>query len=186
MMKYYLGIDPDLHNTGIALLDGAGAMVETWCVTIPTKLKGEAAVVSMAAALHLWLMDLSEFPGSVFTGMTVVVEGQEIYRGKTPNPMDILRLGQVAGAAVGVMGNACDRILLPTPNKWKGSVPKHIHQARTLTKLGVDYKVTSGSDRYAYPVDDSGNARPPFPKSKWKHIVDGIGLAQWGLKTTKA
>jgi len=98
-----LGIDPDLHNTAVAVADECD-IIHVRTVSVDREVKSRDAVVKMVQALwcHLPLI-LQEFgPVSV-----ICVEGQIIYDTKgrskgTQNPKSILMLGQVAGAALGL------------------------------------------------------------------------------------
>lgn len=75
--------------------------------------------------------------------------------------------------------NSKTRVFLPLPSQWKGSVPKEIHQARVLRKVGIEPKKGAG---YCYPADPKVLKRWGFPKGSWKHLSDAIGLALWGLE----
>jgi len=172
----FVGIDPDLHNLGFALVDAEGHVLKVNVVRVPKSFKGEEAVAEMISEaprnLDFWV------PEEVCRrGFTAAIEGQQIYYGKSQvRPDSLLLLAQVAGAAACAM-RICgaSTIILPRPRKWKGEVPKPIHQARILSRLGWAYKKTQG---YSYPTDPPkhlGSLRP----EEWKHVVDAIGLALW-------
>jgi len=173
-MSYVVGIDPDLHNTGVAIiLDGVVESVNV--CRVPKSLKGEAAVQAMlkqlSVDLPLWLEGVS------FHG---VVEGQQIYYGKSKvSPDSILLLSQVAGGASAILHAICaTSVTMPRPRKWKGEVPKPIHQARVLSRLGWLYKKTQG---YSYPTNPPSRLNKLRP-DEWKHVVDALGLAMWGAE----
>ncbi len=183
---FFIGIDPDLHNTGLALLNGdTGEVIEVKCVSSSGK-KEEEAVIAMARALRFeW------FPGYTYldTPSTVVIEAQEIYAGGgTKNPRNIMHLAQVAGAAIAIAIRITTgpkkNLWFPRPAEWKGQVPKRIHQARILKRMKWDCQKVGTKDRgYCYPtMPNSDLAREPLQKTQWKHVVDAIGLAQWGIK----
>lgn len=183
-MRYLIGVDPDLHHTGLALLNGdTGAVLDVLCITANGKTR-EDAVVAMVHALDVpWFIDhdLDDM------GIVVVVEAQELYLGGgTQNPRNIMHLAQVAGAALAAAACQFRRTVLhfPRPAEWKGQVPKRVHQHKTLGKLGWEHKQVGTDQRgYCYPTIGNGDvARPPLPKTQWKHVVDAIGLALWGME----
>jgi len=186
---FSIGIDPDLHHTGLALLcDGCDvgtelAVLDVKCIAA-AGLKCEAAVIEMVHQLSIdW------FPGSIGLGpVLITVEAQEIYLGgATKNPRNIMHLAQVAGAALACATRQFINPILyfPRPATWKGQVPKQIHQERTLDKLGWPCRrVGTLKGGYCYPTASSivDIARAPLPKTHWKHVVDAMGLALWGLQ----
>ena len=184
-MSLVLGIDPDLDTTAYAAArDGR---IE--CVGVVRVKKGrglEGLVTELCAHMDNVPADL------------IVVEGQQIYQGMRQRPDDILRLAQFAGVAAGLAAaqSGCFRVLMPRPQEWKGSVPKPIHQARVLTRLGWAYEQKGPPPKrragkmehagYCVPTNvprdvDLYDVRP----SDWKHIVDAIGLALWGVDQIK-
>ncbi len=194
-MKVSLGIDPDLHSIGLALVTPERVLA-VGVVRIPMKYKGDAAVQRMtlacAKAIPEWLCTLQGHPEFSPAALdVVVVEGQELYLVKAGNPDSILRLGQVAGAAFCVAQAACNprAAFIPRPKVWKGSVPKDIHQKRTLSRYGWKYK-SMGKGKEAWACPTSLGAYPllttvQMPQSSWKHVVDAIGLGRWGFQVTK-
>ena len=174
------GIDPDLHTLPIVDLH-----ITKLCVTridvFMLREKGETgpdAVIEMCAAV-------SCFEG--FRPAISVVEGQQIYKGKTKNPTSILMLGQVAGACLTLPAG---ETMFPLPKEWKGDVPKSVNQLRTLMYLGVysAFRKVGGKEPY-------WALRPHAPRlslfdrmptkmlqSDWKHTLDAVGLALWGAR----
>ena len=77
--------------------------------------------------------------------------------------------------------------------EWKGDIPKCVHQARVLKKRGMEYE-TRGSkgagrdSRYTVPTSGFDNIRTggKLGAGDWKHAVDAIGLADWGLAKLKS
>jgi len=171
-----LGIDPDLHNVGVAFLslDGTGAAV--------TVLKNPG------------VLGLAKSPPEDFyltPPHLIVVEGQTIYPGKTKNPKDIMHLSCAAGVLVGLLSASFESpIIMPEPREWKGSGPKQIHQGRILSRLGVEYdRAGTRQSGYCYPThwpDHAPQGAGTLNKGDWKHVVDAIGLAQYGLKEYKS
>jgi hypothetical protein len=167
---YHIGIDPDLHCTGIAVIDAEGKCIAAGKAAIKRSLTGRDACLAMTREIQLVMTDL--LPQIGLAGWTITVEGQEIYRGKskTINPRAIMLLATIAGA--GLTLPAVERYF-PSPQEWKGSVPKSVHQARVLSRQAWEV-VTNGE--YCYPK------HLPFDLSKgdWKHVTDAIGLAEHG------
>ncbi len=186
MEIFSLGIDPDTHHTALALTSTKGikglAVVE-----VGSKHKGQMAVAKMIEALAMtmptWLHRLK------VTHLAVIVaEGQQIYAGgKTKNWSSILKLGPITGAAAALARSSTLALVkVPTPMEWRGSIPKDVMQARVLTKRGIDYTMRgTGKARYCIPevsdLQEVDGARLIKPTG-WKHVVDAIGLADWGLK----
>lgn len=211
-MSYVLGIDPDLDTTAFAFVNANTSCVELVGVARPaTRVVGRkaermvAAIVKALSSVTSGGALLKPFHAAIHAAveghriLRVVVEGQQIYQGVRQRPDDILRLAQVAGAAAGVATHlaGATQLLMPRPQEWKGSVPKPIHQARVLERLGWPYerkgpapKRTMGKVEHAgYCVPTSVptdvalyDVRP----SDWKHIVDAIGLALWGVDQLKS
>jgi len=183
MSCFVLGIDPDLHNTAAAIV-GTSGVYDVKVFSIEKKYKGERAVAEITIQL---VNDLSQWLWKITHSITisaVVVEGQKIYSYTKADHTAIIHLAQVAGVALGAayggVRSPSTKLYLPAPSDWKGSVPKHIHQARVLKKMGIPFEVTNGKEPYCVPV--SAPALHVGRKSNWKHAVDAIGLAVWGVE----
>lgn len=177
------GVDPDTHGLAIAYLmyDTQRKKLTELKVTvlkISKSLKGVDAAVAMCRhpGLEKAMNRLGPAGG-------LVVEGQDSsYTGKTNTALtrDLLYLSLVAGAAIA--GGMQETIYHPTPHAWKGSVPKHIHQARTLTKAGIKYEIRGGKKPYPVPLQfDRFCLADNINAGDWQDINDAIGLALWGL-----
>lgn len=170
-----LGIDPDLHTTGCALVewhDGGLRALQTWIVRVADKFKGEEAeqkmILAIVADFHArmlgplmkdsWLGNPPEL---------ACVEGQEIYLRSVARPNDQLRIAHVAGAAAALCAYAGLKFSIPLPKRWKGQVPKIIHHARIRNKL-------------AWPIEAAVGWGTILP-SHQTHVMDAVGLAQWAL-----
>lgn len=180
---YFIGADPDLHNVALAVVDDAGVPCSVGVVEADGS-TGRGAVVQMVLALHtFWcgLRVIDLFPLEDIAGF--VVEGQELYagagKGRTQNPRDIVFLSAVAGAILNRFHRAWPKATMyfPSPQEWKGSVPKDIHQARTCAALGWTYKKAAGYCVPEAPPTLIGAAA--LKKSDWKHVLDAIALARW-------
>jgi hypothetical protein len=174
----YLGLDPDLHNTGLAVVDEEGLVAHVEIIRTAKCFIGEEAVQKMiqelARRLPMLMGTLDIIPDPEYLSCTV--EGQQIYLGTgAARPDSLLLLAQVAGAAAGILAPFCGHLTLPRPRKWKGSVPKPIHQARILGRMGWSYKKGQG---YTIPTAPPAHLTKLKPE-EWKHVVDAIGLAQW-------
>jgi Holliday junction resolvasome RuvABC endonuclease subunit len=178
----YLGVDPDLHRTGIALLTADLSICTVVCCKAKGTTGGEAVVDMLNAintAMGAIYADLNVPP------LAVVVEGQEVTyasRSKGANPQSIVLLAQVAGGAVALamVRWATEAVFhMPKPAEWKGSVPKEIHQARVMSKLGWSHERRSG---YCVPLGFGtmnvyGADR--LNVGDWEHVADAVGLALW-------
>lgn len=168
----FVGIDPDLRDTGIAVLNQYGDMV-AGTVVCARGARKEAQVLLMAEKLRWACREVMLAQHD--TEAMVVVESQTVAMHHTKNPGSIVLLAQVAGAAVVSAQETWTvrRTWLPRPNEWKGSVPKLVHQKRIARKMRWAATERSG---YVVPVD------PPVKLSKlsgWKHLMDAVGLALW-------
>lgn len=172
----FIGIDPDLHDLAIGYwLNGKPSHAEVIHVVRRKGRVKQAAVLDMVKAM--WALP-SMMPPSM---RAVAIEAQTLRRmgpKQHKRPEDIVVLGNVAGAALGMLALSVpkDRLLFPTPEEWKGSVPKAVMQARLYTDLDWGYEMV-GED-YARPM------RPPsafnnISAGQWKHVGDALLLARW-------
>lgn len=143
----------------------------------PARLKYRDAVPAMLRNLA---PELSIFIG-IHEPDLIIVEGQNAKFETNAHPQDQIWLGQVAGgaAALALQQTSGAELYMPEASEWKGSVPKPIHQKRILEGLG--WSPIKKTTTHSYPK------KPPredfdFTSGQWKHIVDAIGLALWGIK----
>ena len=172
----FLGIDPDLHHTGIAVCDAQGTVMGVECCMIPGKLKGEDAVIAMTRAISGSIANMVDcLEAEAFE--SVAVEGQHISF-RTPNPTDILHLAHITGAAIGVVNEMiAARLYIPAPKDWKGQVPKIVHQRKLLEELGWPHQ-SYGDQKSGYTIPTNPPVGKMLKQTHWKHVVDAIGLAR--------
>lgn len=157
----YLGIDPDTNATGVCRLTTVSPgvdRVELWSVVgvgvdLQDRLKG------MAKAMRL--------DGSCAYD-EMAVEWQALRPGREKNPNAMMAVMAVAGMAlaahVPVDLNFRDKVHLPIPSEWKGTVPKEVDQERTLR----DAKLSLDSPEFEH-----------VPRKFRTHCVDALGLCLW-------
>jgi len=172
----FAGIDPDIHVLSMAMVDENRELLGVH-VTKASGFKGLAAAAHM---IRQFRKDIVDYVYPADTLVALAVEGQDVgYTGRTnaANPQDLIPLAAVAGGALAAV--YARRTYFVKPNMWKGSVPKKIHQRRTLSKVGLlDYKIMGGASPYPVPNNYkhlilSGKVND----SDWKDINDSIGLA---------
>lgn len=175
-----LGIDPDLHHAGVALVDTTASgskLIAARCPVVSSKLRGAESAVEMARAMELVLVELFQIYGEP---TTAVVEGQESYLGSKVKPQDLLHLALVSGVAIGLV-RACwskPRIECPKPKVWKPTIEKHVHQKRILRSVGIPYVPQQIPTRILQVPDIDGLRA--IKVGNLIHVIDAIGLAVWG------
>ena len=163
-----IGVDPDSKDTSWCCMED-GEVLSLGVVSIPRKFRGADSVREMIWALQ-------DLPNQVPCGkeFLLVVEGQQAYQGRgRADPNSLIMIAQVTGAVAGILRPFAGSLVIPRPCDWKKSVPKPIHQARILSRIGWEYTKTSTG---SYPT----NAPFDFKVGEWLHLVDSIGLAAWG------
>lgn len=185
-MTTVLAVDPDMKTPAFACVrrESSG---DLRCLYIGVgrvgskKVELEIAPSLSARALALALRQLPNRPPALG-----VVEGQVIYSHVRQKPQDILKLGQAAGACVGVMLAWGIPTRMVEPAAWKGQVPKHVCQARAYSKLGWAY-ATHERKSGSFAIPD-GSALEGIERvnvkatGDWKHIGDAVALAVWGCE----
>ena len=188
MASLFFGVDPDFRKTAIAVFRKSLHHDTNHKDLIDLRVveSSEFSIPNVAYGAHSAIYSHLISARTAET-LEVTVEDPQIYLAKGPaRHGDIMRLAQIAAAVASVASMFPDvrAIRMPTPQQWKGSVPKEIHQARILSRLGVPYDVVKGkTSGYCVPkVDGLGGAwAAPRAKGEWKHLVDAIGLALWGM-----
>lgn len=177
MIGYYLGVDPDTKNTAIALLY-ASALCHQGMYG-PTVLWTDVAAVppdrGVESRIHLLTERLDHIIGNLGYNMVetppkpthAIVEGQEKYPRDNVRPNDLIYLAQVAGIATAfIQAHHGINPYIVRARKWKGSVPKDVHQKRIMSK------VTIGQECDYLDCN----------KTQQGHVIDAIGLAYYGFE----
>lgn len=169
---YFVGVDPDTVRPAFCLMDQEGKVLWLWCPKIENKRNWDMIHESNMQVIPL-VTCLENF--------RACVESQYVDHGSKAS--STLYLARNAGACQMVVEALfqADQKLVP-PVKWKGSIPKDVHQARVLSKLGWGYLKKGGKSPYAVPKN------PPeqfehLKAGEWKHLVDAIGMAEWARQT---
>jgi len=163
-----------MHTPAMALLED-GRCRNAVLGRVSTSLTGAEAVAEVSRLLPVLAADLVEDWILKLESALVVVEGQQFYGAKgRARPQDLINLAQTAGAACASLAPWAKQILIPLPQQWKGSIPKKVKHKRILNKLGWTFHEGRVVVPAACPLDVE------FPPSKWTHVIDAIGLAQWG------
>lgn len=169
---YALGVDPDSKASGIALLELASPDAQPSIVTVDcVKTKGYVEQMTELAR---------RIDSMIFAFDIIVVEGQDITRGRTHNPASILQISAVSGAAIAsATFRHRDRKLVayPTPAAWTGGFDKATNQSRAFRKLDIEFSLTDGKKPYCVPKLSQFKIR----QGDWKHVSDSIALALWGI-----
>lgn len=174
-MTIYVGIDPDLHDVSIGYwLNDQPASAAVIHVPKVKGVVGHDAVLQMVKALAIsGLIELDE-------EYVVAVEAQTLMRSghrQHKRPQDIVILGNVAGAILMQCVQARN-LLFPTPEEWKGQIPKAVMQARMFSDLGWGYQMVGKDQDYARPLRiPEGFSH--ISSGQWKHVGDALLLARW-------
>jgi len=158
-----LGIDPDLHHTGWAIVSKSLEPLAASIIRIPSKMTGEEAEIEMIYTL------MGSLPAICreWSPEIVVVESQRIYPHSKSRPNDILRLARIAGAcSVLCLSGPEVKLFLPPPQMGK-SIKKEVLQARAQAKLSKPIESLACWDQVR------ASERP--------HALDALTFAVWGL-----
>lgn len=94
----------------------------------------------------------------------LVVEIPQVYgRNSMVDENDLIAVAVTAGVFIGSI--ICKELVTVRPAKWKGQVPKSIHNERVLAKLSADER----------------DLLLDIPKSKLHNAIDAIGIGLWHL-----
>lgn len=172
-MVRVLGIDPDSTTTAWALVEDSNlTAVGVW------RTKRAIATLTLRE-----LLTQVERTLDVEKPDFVVVEGQSYHAGSPASPADIIKVAHIAAGVIGIViaRGLSSRVALPEPERWKGQVPKVIHQGRTFVSLGLAY---DHGQEYCWPTDPAQVRKirggQEISRTGWKHVGDACGLALWG------
>jgi len=175
----FFGADPDLHVLSLAEVDEHGIVRGVYVDRVPKALKGLEA---LEAASRAWsrLFSLVGYSGDEARCAVEMPDCSYTHR-TGARVSDVGNLSAMSGIVLQASRAWVDDAVLVHPAKWKGQVPKHIHQVRTLTKAGVAYQMRGGaSPESQYPVPTGYGQFVKTGKvneGDWKDINDSIGLA---------
>lgn len=190
-----IGVDPDLHNTAIAVatkdqvlalgvVRGQKGLIEDEAVE-DMVYRFASPSIDGGLADFVWSKGFDRRrPGLDLEIKGCRVEGQKRYLGGPSLPEDLIRLATVAGGAMAHLAQWSPKLV--QPSAWKGSVDKTTNQARTLAAYGISYKVVGGLKGYCIPAKGkeklpaiwTSDGSPPL-QSDWKHVLDAVGIARW-------
>lgn len=181
----FVGVDPDIHNCAFALIDDFPRIVGVWISRVAKDIRERKALIPMAVSMRD-LFQGPTWPEELHKQVaTAAIEAQEVSYSSREGvpPQDLLYVAGAANQAIafGVCLWPCP-MLHPTPQQWKGSVPKQIHQARVYKSVGLDYtragNLKNPSKGYCVPVLAYDFIKPvKMLKTDWMDVGDAIGLA---------
>jgi len=190
---YFIGADPDMHTTALAVVDAAGSVLAVFVIKSPDQTDRAACMAMVSEIRDFFVSD--QLPRGCFA---FAVESQEIaYTAKGgKNPRSLLLLANISGALLASAhflwgsndGSTGDKtgdgtlLMLPAPQAWKGSIPKQAHQLHVLRELGWEpEKVGPLKTGYCRPkvIPATVLNADVINPSDWKHVIDAIGLARW-------
>jgi len=154
-MDRIVGIDPGVHLCGWAFALNL-RILDTGVESDKPTGADVASVNSLVYAFNMI--------GRMTKPELVIVEHPVIYPLSKADPNDLVRLASVAGvvgAACAVASLGC-RLEFVEPRRWKGSVPKDIH-----------------NDRARHRSPEAVELVERLPKSQRNHVWDAIALAVW-------
>lgn len=145
-MRTVLGIDPGRNAGWAQFFDGRLVDANTWPSNQLIATPPEIRILPAA----------------------VVIEVPRIYpRGGKGDPNQLIDLAVMVGDLAGYYRRRGAQVELVTPRRWKGSVPKAMHNARVLAAL-------SETERALLP-------KRPRARDYDHNMVDAVGLALWLL-----
>ncbi len=170
--QFILGCDSDTRNQAYAVLDLEGNCVNAFTV------KSDGSEYDQAYQ-HRGI-DRILYTDNTFA----IVEGQVVYKNdKKSNPADLIRLARASGIACAYLyQSGVNGIYVTPPSEWKGTAQKHAKQADIIRKMGLTPKLMGGrSGKYCVPEEGLYDLKA----TQLKHVIDAVGIAQWGLDQLK-
>jgi len=179
--RWFVGVDPDGHDTGVAWLHAAWTSpltgpvviseVHAGLASIPKNLRGLDAVDAMVGALSKSLNDIRNLTKGK---ITLVAEAQQVYPREemaraelVAKANDLLKLAQITGAALAIADRFSWDYTSELPAQWKQQKKKDAHHKQIEHRLrDVDVLIGGAFSLLNRPA-------------KYGHAMDAIGLALW-------
>jgi hypothetical protein len=163
-----LAIDPGLRQCGVSIFEGTSLHGAWLARSRVLKDRGPKAWFAMAEKVfESWLQ---RAPARGYLVHSLVVEVPQVYwrarrRGKAGggNAADLIELAGVVGA-ISSLAPVLNRVHF-LPRKWKGQVPKKVHNARVMKRL------SSAEQGFIEPT----------PASLLNNVIDSVGLGLFHL-----
>lgn len=173
-----IGIDPDTRHLGVCGWS-RGEPGPKWVATTHLSKDVKGAHVHMFREALRLFEEVPRFPRPL-----ILLEVMRYRVGENVTPQSLIDLnfvgGTVAAAALTAYPDA--RVIPVEPSQWKGSVKKQIHHTRLMTQLAWRHEVLKS---YVRPIDPPVIRVGKIKPADWKHVLDGVGLARWGLEQLK-
>jgi len=152
-----VAIDPKLTGSGYGIAAGR-KLVACGLATVPRDMRDLEGRIQFQVDLIAGACPAE--PDIVVAEFPVVYPGAS----QVGTPNDIVYLAALATGIAGFLGP--DRLVLPTPREWKGTMPKAVHHERLRKDL---------PERVIAMINDSA------PASKRHDVYDAVGLLYWYL-----
>lgn len=163
-----IAIDPGFNGIGVAVFDEDTAELTTATVIYPP---GPHKPFDLR--IHEACQEFSAFVGKnlhqVGKGFVLEFPDRDDRKGTI---VDIFKVATLAGALIREITANNGQVTCVFPFEWKGTVPKGIHNVRTLQALTKKELAAIGASCYR------GGAVPPTIDH---NMIDAIGLGKWRL-----
>lgn len=163
----FIGCDPDTKHSAYAVVDEEGKVVDAYTIESDGSISDLVSKHAYDIKMNLWSTDGQD--------AIAYIEGQVVYKNDAKsNPADLIKLARASGVSAMYLAQITNDITVLDPIQWKGTVPKHIHQARILKELGYESEnIQAKGSAYCIPTVNFLN----LTKTQYKHVIDAIGLA---------
>lgn len=186
-----IGIDPDSTKVGLCGWvrhpDGSGRDQPAWVAStdVSSSLRG---VMGVNEIFEQCCQAMGHMPHGT---PLIVVEAMRLRRDSdsaTKNPQSIVDLSFLGGIAVAaaLRVHGAGLVLPVEPQQWKGTIPKEVHHSRILDQLNWGKKILSDHARPLNPDLLDVKQFSTLKAAHWKHVMDAIGLAKYGIKQLEA
>lgn len=197
MEDVFVGIDPDIRNVTYVVVNSEGKPL-LLCLSKMPKVPGMSALETLSLLLDAYL---PLHPPN--WRLNIAVELPQVGRytvQRGAKPQDIANLCYASGIIASKVSclNDMNTIRCISPQKWKGSIAKDVHQKFIAKRTGIPFKESS-SGNYPVPLrpedlnirvmgtTPSGKHKAKLNESDWIDLYDSWGLALWAkdnIKTT--